>query len=121
MKTTLGSASRGAFRTYRTSYVNGVLTESLIDASVTQLTFKLDGADVEDTLTLGGTDPRDSQLSRVGVGTFEWWFAWTTAGTWRVVPRYTDVIGAASVQIKGPPFLVTVTADPCAWTDRPAL
>jgi hypothetical protein len=115
-----GTPRRFRFLTYKFTYVAGVLTAALYDAPVTKLTFRNVTLGTEDTLTYGGTDPRDSQLTRAGVGTYEAWFTYTTAGNWNHSAEWIETISGVSVTIKGDIQRRIVRNDPLAWVDVPA-
>jgi hypothetical protein len=114
-----GKAIRGCFWTYRHSYVLGVLTRALFDAPITQITFKNTTLRTEDTLTYGGTDPRDSQLTRGSVGYFEWWFTVPTSGIWQYNEQWIETISGSSVMVTGDIQRLLVDPEPLAWHDVP--
>lgn len=75
------------------------------------------GDGTEDTLTWGGTDPRDSQLLNISPGVFEYWYRFDVPGDWRVNERWTDQGGAA--EVKNRDLIVSITDDPHEWGDSP--
>jgi hypothetical protein len=119
MNDRVGGTKKGIFWTYQHTYVNGVLTKTLHDAAITQIAFiKPDGS--EDVLTYGGSDPRDSQLSRIAVGTFEWWYVTDVAGKWFLNERWSDTVSGSTVAVKGDPEPFLVASDPFGWVDKAA-
>ena len=88
---------------------------ALYDPTVVQVSFvKGDGS--EDTLTCGGLNPRDGQLTKISEGVYQWWYRYDVLGEWRVCERWSDQGGAAEVRPSSE-LRFTIDADPHTWTD----
>lgn len=73
--------------------VNG--TETLFDPTTLKVSFVLPSG-AEDTLTFGGTDARDDQLTRVSTGIYEANYVLSVPGDWYVNVQAVDVVGDKS-------------------------
>lgn len=94
---------------------------SLFDPSSLKVSFlRPDGS--EDTLTYGGSDPRDDDLVRLSVGVYEANYVLSVAGEWNVDAQAIEVIGDKSwpsQQIQ--PTRITVReSDGHRFADAPA-
>lgn len=95
--------------------------DQLYDPAVLQLSFNK-GASVEDTLTYGGASPGDSQLTRVSVGRYAWWYRLDVVATWSIGGRWTDTAaGGRPLEVKlQQEIVVLVRDDPHTYADRTA-
>jgi hypothetical protein len=112
---------KGQFDTKKNSYVAGVLTPALYDPPVVKLSLRNENAGTEEVLTYGGSDTYDSQLTRISVGLFEWWFTWPTIGVWFYNAEWTETIGGQTVTVKGFEGRIVVDPDPYTWADKPVV
>jgi hypothetical protein len=117
----VGTPRKGRFQTYKNTYVAGVLTRALFDAPVTKLSLMNKTAGTEEALIYGGSALYDSQLTRTGVGTFEWWFTFATIGIWEINAEWTETIAGQTVTVKGDKKDIRVVADPHTWADVPVV
>jgi len=71
----------------------------LYNPSVLRVAFcKGDGS--KDVLTFGGSDPRDSRLTRESEGIYVVWYTYDVLGDWIVTGMWSDAIGDDSVTVK---------------------
>jgi hypothetical protein len=89
---------------------------ALHDPATLQVSFKKGDA-TEDVLTLGGVQPRDSQLTKLSTGVYRVDYKLDVLGDWLINERWTD--DGWGHPIKGRDMPITVIADPHAWVDTP--
>jgi hypothetical protein len=116
----VGTPRKGQSKTYKCSYVAGVLTPALYDAPITKISFRNTTLGTEEVLTYGGSDPFDSQFTRISVGLFEWWFTFATAGLWTINTDWSETINGQTVTVEGNEMSIRIIPDPRAWVDVPA-
>ena len=121
MITYVGTPRKGRFQTYKNTYIAGVLTRALFDAPVTKLSLRNKTAGTEEVLTYGGSALYDSQLTRTGVGIFEWWFTFPAIGTWEINAEWTETISGQTVTVKGDQKSIAISLDPHTWADVPVV
>lgn len=96
---------------------NGVL--ALYDPGVVKCSF-LHADGTEDTLVLNGSDPGDSNLVRLSLGTYLATYKPTVVERMRIKAYSEDTVGADTWPGKSTEFVVRVDPDPHTFTDVPA-
>jgi hypothetical protein len=76
----------------------------------------------EDTLTYGGSDPRDSQLTKLAVGSYAVVYTTDRVGRWSCLPRWSDAgLPAGAMVTSRSPYLVDVEPTEHQFIDREAM
>jgi hypothetical protein len=79
-----------------------------------------DESKIEDTLTYLGSEARDSQLTRDGVGEYRFIYIADLVGRWAIMPSWSDDALLAGAQITPRlPIIVDVIATEHQFIDRP--
>jgi hypothetical protein len=100
--------------------VDGVL--ELLDPAIVQVSILITnpGSSIEDTVTYGGSEQRDRNLTRISAGVYRLTYILDVAGMWEVRSKGVDTVGQDSWPMKlTTPIRFIVDADPHQYTDTP--
>lgn len=97
--------------------VAGVLT--LFDPTVVKCSWLKPGG-IEDAQTYGGTDPRDSLLTKISTGVYQAIYITDVVGNWKVIPYWSHTSGGVTLSFeKTTPESLVVLAKEATQADAP--